>query len=431
MTPKFTKLFFSTAIGTFLEYFDYTLYGFSAPIIAHIFFPTANPALALLMTWGVFSISFVIRPLGAFIFGHYGDRIGRRKILSLSILLMAAPTIALGLIPSYATIGIVAPILLLLCRITQGLAISAESCGSAIYLIEMTKKYKGFVAGSMVSTCGLGIFASSLLVMAFSDHATFSFIEAWRLPFIIAGTILGMVGVYLRVNLPETPEFEQVIKQNALHKNPFYEVLKNNKITLLASLLVSAYIGTSTYVIMVYMSSFLQNSLMIAAHTTLLLTAIASLTWALFSAVFGLLTDLYNRRNVMLIGIVAMALFAVPAFILIKSGSIPLILLTLVILATFQAVCDGPLTAYFSNLYTAQTRYSGIGVSFNFGYGVIGGTSPFFLSLLFTKYHNDLLPGIYLSVFAFIAAFSLWTMHRKYSFEKNSLRPRESLPLAS
>lgn len=413
MPPKFTKLYFSTAIGTFLEYFDYTLYAFSAPIIAHLFFPAANPALSLIMTWGTFSVSFLTRPLGAFIFGHYGDRIGRRKILTLSILLMAIPTIVLGLTPSYATIGVAAPISLLICRLMQGFAVSVESNGSSIYLLEMTKKYKGLIAGSMVSSCGLGVFASSLFVMAFSNHLIFGFIETWRLPFIIAGSIIGIVGIYLRRHLPETLEFQQAVQQKALHQTPLYEVLKNKRIPFLSCLITSTYIGTATYAVMVYMPSFLQSNLMLPERTTLLLTSMGSLAWALFATVFGLLTDFYNRGTVMFIGLTIMAIIVVPAFMLINTGSLILIAVALIALGISQAACDGPLVAYFSNLFTPQTRYTGIGVSFNIGCGVIGGSAPFILSLLFAKYHNHLLPGIYLAAIAFIAAVSLRALQQK------------------
>jgi MHS family proline/betaine transporter-like MFS transporter len=213
------RLAVSNALGTFLEYFDYTLYGFSAPLIAHLFFPTKDRLSSLLLAWGIFFISFLVMPFGAVFLGHLGDRLGRRSVLTACILMMGIPTCAISFLPTYQQIGILAPILLTLCRILQGFAISGEFAGCSVYLYETARRYKGFLASITTCASGFGMLIASLWIFLFThfqliEHLVTS--HYWRLPFVVAGLSIAVIGFYLRRSLLETPSFVEFL---TLQKN--------------------------------------------------------------------------------------------------------------------------------------------------------------------------------------------------------------------
>lgn len=406
-----SRLVAANSIGTFLEYFDYVLYGFSVPLIASLFFPSDNPITSQLLAWCAFSVSFLIRPVGAALFGHYGDQLGRRKMLRISIVLMAISTTLLGLLPTYSQIGWLAGWLLIFCRLMQGFAISAEYNGSSIYLMEMTAQYKGLLAAISPCASGLGMIAASLLVVCFiqktDNHASFSSIH-WRIPFVIAGILMGGIGLYLRNNLPETPEFLTSKISKVLSRKPLKDVLNKYSFSFIISIILSAYTGTATYTILVFTATYLQNNLGMPASSALFITAFICLMEALFSLLFGWLTDIMENYNLMLCGAVLMSIMAVPVFNLLKDAHS---LLTIVSLLSFLALClaafDGPVSSFLSTLFPTPYRYSGVAVSFNLGGAVIGGSAPLWLTLLISKTNNLLIPGFYLSAFAMMAALAL------------------------
>jgi len=345
-------------MGTFLEYFDYALYGFAIPTIAPLFFPSSNLANSMLIAWTTLLISLVVRPIGAVVFGYLGDRLGRKKILSFSVIVMAIPTIVFGLLPTYSQIGIVSPILVLICRIMQGLAISAEYNGCCIYLIETFEKNKSFAASAVVFACGLGILSASVLTLLFTSHnqATSSYFSFWRLPFIIAGLTVGIAGLYLRRNLPETPVFQKVKNDNKILKSPLTYILKTQKAIIARMLILSGYSGTATYILTIYLSVYLRTELKINTALTLLMITISSLSGTLLSPLFGFFTDLKGARIVMLLSLIVTMLLVVPTFIFFQVKKLIVATLLLTIICSCNAAFCSALASFLPLFFLPEIK---------------------------------------------------------------------------
>lgn len=388
----------SCALGTFLEFFDYTLYGYFAIIMSQYFFPATSPSMQWAATWSVFAIGCLVRPFGAILFGHIADRIGRRKVLPYTIMLMAVPTICIGLLPSYAAIGWIAPALLLACRIFQGLSISAEYNGCSIYCIENNWKNPGLLSALTPFSCGLGMLCASLL--ALSSHGN------WRAPFIIAGVVVGIVGWIMRRNLPETTEFTHLVATNRRHAFPLKTTLQQQKLPLLVNIICSAYMGTASYLLLVYMPSYLQKEFAMSATHSLQFTIILTCLEASACLIFGWLADRVGQGKIMLgacLGTICLAILMLSLSIQFTAFLIFLTALT-VLLGAF----DGPLTAFLPKLFPAETRYSATALGYNIGGAALGGTGPIIVSLLIGLTHAPIsVLTWYLSAWAGCALFCI------------------------
>ncbi|MDF2939836.1 MAG: transporter [Gammaproteobacteria bacterium] len=377
--PISNKLLLGCLIGVFLEYFDYTLYGFSAPFIAHLFFPKENPALAFILTWGIFSVSFLVRPFGAAIFGHFADKIGRRSVLSLTIIMMSVATLALGLLPTYQSIGNWAAILLLLCRIFQGLSVSTEYTGASVYVLEFETKFKGLYSGIITSASGYGVFAASLLVMLFNSAGASHFFSAglaWRMPFLIAGLLAASLGVYLRRNLTETPIFIELKAKQSILKQPVKVLLKSCLPLLLMTTFICSYVGTAIIGVEVYLPSYLQLHLNIGRDTALGLSTYTALLEASCAILLGYCSDFLGRKKAMQIAAILMIVLAVPAFKLLETKLIGNCYIAVSLLAIAVAAIDGPIAAFLVESFPAAVRYTGVSLSYSLGLAMMGGLSP-------------------------------------------------------
>ncbi len=379
------KIYISGLLGVFLEYFDYTLYGFSAPFIASIFFPTEKPAIALILSWGIFALSFLVRPLGALILGHFADRLGRRKILMLTIMMMSVATIAMGLLPTYAQVGFFSPILLMLCRIFQGLAVSTEYSGCSTYLLEFSRRFRGLHSGIITSASGFGVFAASFVVLHFH--------HSWRAPFIFAGIIVGILGIYFRKNLVESPEFLVNQMRNKIQHFPFLHLIQRFSRRLLIGIVLSAYTGIAIIIIEIYLPSYAQTEFhMTKDHALHFATWVAFLE-ACGAIAFGYGSDFLGERKSVLLAGVLMLFGIFPAFYLFSQGEF---FAAVILLATLVAAMDGPIAAILVSNFPAEVRYTGVSVSYNLGAAVFGGLSPAILEFLQLKWRVFYLPAWYL-----------------------------------
>lgn len=365
----------ATLSGVFLEYFDYTLYGFSAPFIAHLFFPAENSLTSLLLIWAVFGISFLVRPFGAIIFGHFADRIGRRSVLMITIVLMSLATIAIGCIPTYEKIGFFAPITLLLCRILQGLAVSTEYSGCSTYLLEFKKSRKGLSSGIITSASGFGMFAASLLVLLFHTIN-------WRIPFIIAGIVVGLLGFYFRIGLQESPEFLEAAAQKKLVRFPFLELIFKTPKLLLKTIIISAFAGVAIITLEIYLPTYLQLNFAIAKKSTLQLSTYLALVEACFAILCGYISDYIGQQKMMMLSGLLMLIGIFPLLQLFNAHNIFFWYISATLLAIIIAAVDGPIAAYLTGCFETKTRYSGVSLSYNLGAALIGGLSPGLLILL-------------------------------------------------
>ncbi len=397
------------AIGNTIEWFDYATYGYLAAVIAAVFFPPGNDTAALLATFAVFAVSFVVRPIGGMVWGHFGDKVGRQRVLALTILIMSMATFAIGLIPSYASIGLVAPLLLLLCRFVQGFSASGEYAGASSFIAEYAPDGRRGLLVSMVpaSTAAglvLGASIAALLEHGLSEAALQSW--GWRIPFLLGGP-LGLIGLYIRLRLEDTPLFKALEREQHVSQAPVLTGIRENWRQILVAFGVICLNAVGFYMILSYMPTYLSRELGFDPVTAILATIVSVAIYVLFLPLVGVLADRVGRKPVLFAACVLFVLFTLPLFELLSLGGVAYAVLAQVLLGAILAGNDGVLAAFLTEMFPTTVRYSGFALSFNLGNAVFGGTAPFVATFLIALTGNDFAPGFYLMAAAVIAAFAL------------------------
>lgn len=392
------KVVVASFIGNFVEWFDYAAYGYLAVTIAAVFFPTEDPKAALLMTFGVFAISFLVRPVGGFIWGHLGDKIGRRSALSLSILLMTGATFCIALLPGYASIGFAAPLLLLLLRVIQGFSAAGEYAGASAFLVEYAPaNRRGLYAAVVPASTATGLLLGSLLAAGLTSLLSSEQMESWgwRLPFLLAAP-MGLIGRYIRTKLEDSPTFRAASDSVKSEGSPVRSLLNNHwrHLVLAAGAVLLNAVGF--YVILSYMPTYLSQELGLDAPRSFLATTIALVTYVGFIFLTGILSDRFGRKRVLITASVLFVILTVPAFMALDSGSFLVIVLVQILLGAMLTLNDGTLPSYLAEMFPTKVRYSGFAVSFNVSNALFGGTAPFVATLLISASGNLLAPGWYL-----------------------------------
>ena len=392
------KVVIASFIGNFVEWFDYAVYGYLATTIAVVFFPEQDRHAALLATYALFAISFVVRPIGGFFWGGLGDRIGRKNALAMSILIMSGATFCIGLLPTYASVGLLAPGLLLLIRVVQGFSAAGEYAGSSAFLVEYAPPRKrGLYAAVVPASTAAGLLLGSLLAAAMSAMLTESQINSWgwRVPFLLAAP-MGLIGRYIRNKLEDTPEFRELTEKDDAIQAPVRELLTAYWRTgLIASgaVLLNA---VGFYVILSYMPTYLSEEMGIGKTESFIATTIALLTYIGFILMTGMLSDKYGRKRVLISASVLFIVFTLPAFALLDTKSFMVILLVQVLLGGMLTLNDGTLPSFLAELFPTHVRYSGFAVSFNLSNALFGGTAPFMATFLIGATGSKLAPAWYL-----------------------------------
>ncbi|BCA53822.1 MFS transporter [Nitrospira sp. KM1] len=408
--PTLYKTLVAGMIGNVMEWYDFALFGYFAPVIARLFFPSDNHLVSLINTFGVFAAGFLMRPVGAAIFGHIGDTAGRKRSLTLSVMLMAIPTFLMGLLPTYAQIGVLAPIALTLLRMLQGISVGGEYTGSMTLLIESASPARRGFIGSWVpfSTC-IGILLGSgigaLLTADMAPEALYSW--GWRLPFLL-GIVVGVCGLYLRRGLSESKDFQGIQEAGEVAASPVQEVMADHRSEIITAICLNWLNGAAFYTVFVYLITYLASILKFPLGSALIINTISMAFLAVLLPVVGALSDRVGRKPIMVVGAASMVLFAYPLFQLLSHHTFEYVLFGQLAFAFLIAVYFGPLPATVVDLFPPRRRCSGLSISYNFALAVFGGTAPLIATFLIKETGNPLSPSFYLIISALVSLLFAW-----------------------
>lgn len=402
-------------VGNSLEFYDFSLYGYFAAILSVHFFPEGNPLNALLMTYGIFASGFLMRPIGALFFGYIGDKYGRKKALELSIVFMALPTMLIGLLPVYSTVGITASILLTLMRMLQGFSVGGEMAGSYSFLVEHAPpSRRGFVGswtnvgsfgGKLLGTLSVGVL--SVLLPA-EDLVAWG----WRIPFIM-GLFIAISGFFLRKQVEETPVFKKMKEDQTLVKAPIREAFKTCKAAILQGAGILLVHTVALYLIFVYLPVFLTTEIGLSYQKASFSNFIALLLVIITMPIGAHLSDKMGRKPILFWGTIAITLVAPLAFYLISTGTYPVLLASYWTYSTIFGLMHGPLPAMFTDLFDPKIRYTALSISYNLCVGIFGGMTPFIATWLISTTGAVTAPVYWLMICGVISTIAVSTLKEK------------------
>ncbi|WP_329072350.1 glycine betaine/L-proline transporter ProP [Streptomyces sp. NBC_01429] len=429
--PEVRRAVSAAALGNTMEWFDFGVYAYLAGTLGKVFFPSSSPGTQVVSTFATFAAAFLVRPLGGLVFGPLGDRIGRKRVLAATMIMMAISTFAVGFLPGYGTIGFAAPLLLLLCRLVQGFSTGGEYAGATTYIAEYAPdKRRGFLGswldfGTFVGySLGSGIV--TLLTALLGEDGMVDW--GWRLPFLVAGP-LGLIGLYMRLRLEETPAFQKESEQAELRarqsgpdQDPVEEARQSGKgrlkeiftrhwqAVLICMGLVLLY-NVTNYMVTSYLPTYMTETVGQEALTAQLLVLGTMVVVVLTITTVGRTSDRWGRRPVFMAGSIALVVLSVPAFLLIRTGGIVLSALGCLILGLLLVSFAGTSASTLPALFPTRLRYGALSISFNISVSLFGGTTPLFASGLVELTGNDMVPAYYLMVAGVIGFVSTLFLH--------------------
>jgi MHS family proline/betaine transporter-like MFS transporter len=393
------RVVLASILGNGLEWFDFVSYGYFASIIAKVFFP-ADSELSLMLAYATFAVAFVVRPIGGIVLGAYADRYGRRRALSLLIVMMAFGTLTLGLTPSYATIGIMAPIIVVFGRVVQGISIGGEFASATALLVEYAPANRKMTFGSFqMSSQAIGrVLATGIGLAVLLTFPPATVVDgAWRIPFLL-GSLIGPFGFYVRYRLAESPEFQQLLeRRKAVARAPVREVLRHHWLPLICGIGLII-IGTSlTYIWNTYLPTYVVEQLHLPLWQGLVGVAITSAMGIGICVLGGWLADKYGPYRMFFLFTVISALISYPllAYVLAAPGFGRLFLAQLVVLTVF-ALLQGPGPGLLASLFPVEVRSTGMAIAYNVGVTVFGGFAPLTVTWLIAVTGSKLMPAYYI-----------------------------------
>ena len=392
-------ILFASLIGTTIEFFDFYIYATAAVLVfPTLFFPSSSPTAAMLQSLATFAIAFFARPIGSAVFGHYGDRIGRKATLVAALLTMGISTVAIGLLPTYAAIGTFAPLLLALCRFGQGLGLGGEWGGAVLLATENAPPGKIAWYGCFPQLgAPLGFFLSGGIFLLLSEVLTNEqfFSYGWRIPF-LASAVLVLVGLYVRLKITETPAFQKVLDKGERVKIPLATVFSEHGRMLVLGTIIALATFVLFYLMTVFALSWGTTALAYSRQQFLILQLFAVVFFALTIPVSALLADKYGRRITMIIISIAMMLFGLLIAPMFVANSMISVTIFLSLGLALMGMTYGPLGTMLSELFPAEIRYTGVSLTFNLG-GIFGASlAPYAATWLATNYGLQYV-GYYLS----------------------------------
>ncbi|WP_329025944.1 MFS transporter [Streptomyces sp. NBC_00690] len=398
-------------VGTMIEWYDFYIYGMAAALVfGPQFFPSLSPFAGALASFATFAVGFGARPLGGVILGHFGDRVGRKTVLVVSLLLMGLSTFAIGLLPTYATIGIWAPILLVVCRFLQGVGLGGEWGGAALMAVEHAPKGKRGLYGSAIS---LGIPAGLVLAnMAFLIMARLAPDSAfadwgWRVPFLFS-IVLVLVGLWVRLNVAESPYFKKAQEREEEQRLPVLELFTTYPRQLL--LAAGSFIGNSAigYIVIVYLLSYTTTVLNLPRQRILWIVLLSMSVLAITITLSARYSDRLGRRRVYLAGSIGLLIWSAAFFPLIDTGSTVLIALAVTVMNALSGMVLGPQPALFAEMFSTRVRYSGASLSYQLGALLGGAVAPLAATSLYEWTGSSWPITVYLLAVSLISLVCVW-----------------------
>ncbi|MBT0782954.1 MFS transporter [Paracoccus sp. pheM1] len=397
MTPESRRAIFSASFGTFVEYYDFIVYGFLATILAGLFFPGDDPVTSLLITFGAYAVSYFVRPLGAILISPIGDIYGRKALLLVVIALMTLPTAAIGLLPTYHQIGILAPILLTLCRVLQGLSAGAEYGGASALVVEYAPaRQRGYYSGYLTLTISLAMAVGMGLGLFITKMTSTEVMQSWgwRVPFLLA-LPLGLIGLYIRLQLEETPVFQKVAqKAHDKKKTPLRTTVQRDWRAVLLGMSVGATHVITASILFLFVPTHLIRNLGYPPATAMSIALCGLLVWSLFMLPMAALTDRWGRKPVAWLGSLGLMALYYPVYLAFGVGPMASYV-AIMVAAPFASMASASLGPMFAEMFKTDNRSTGINLGWQFSTLIFGGPAPMIAMWLIGRSGNTNAPALF------------------------------------
>jgi metabolite-proton symporter len=406
-TRQLRRAVIASTVGTAIEWYDFFLYSIVTGLVfAKLFFPENDPLTGTLNAFGIYAVGFVARPIGAAIFGHYGDRIGRKSTLIITLMLMGIATFLVALVPTYAQIGIWGAVLLTLLRFIQGIGVGGEWGGSVLMSMEWCKTHgsRGFIASWPQFGVPCGLFLANLAVLAFSYYAGDQFLTwGWRVPFFLS-LILVAVGLWIRLGIMETPVFAKLVAEKKIEKTPMLEVIKRQPKEIILSAFARLAEQSPFYIFTAFVFAYGIGSLKVSRDFLLVAVLAASVLSFVSIPLFGHISDRIGRKRMYMIGAVTVGVFGFIYFGMLNTGSLAVIFIAVVLSLVPHDMMYGPQAALIAESFTGRLRYSGASLGYQLASVIAGGPAPLIATWLYGTY------GTPYAIAGYIAACAIITL---------------------
>jgi MFS family permease len=406
-SAQLRKAVIASTIGTTIEWYDFFLYGTAAGLVfGKLYFPNQDPLSATLLAFGTYFIGFAARPVGAAIFGHYGDRIGRKATLIATLLFMGIATFLVAFVPTYASIGIWGAVILTILRALQGIGVGGEWGGSVLLAMEWSRTHgqRGLVASWPQFGVPAGLFLANLAILAFSALSGDQFLVwGWRIPFAVSIVLVG-IGLWIRLGILETPVFQKLLNEDKIEKAPIIEVFKKQPREILLSALVRMSEQAPFYIFTAFIFAYAVGTLKMPRNFILTAVMVAAVVSFVTIPLAGHISDLIGRRKTYLIGVVSTGLFGFLYFGMVDTVIPSAVFIAIVLSLIPHDIQYGPQAALIAESFTPRLRYSGASLGYQLASIIAGGPAPIIATALFATYHSGYAIAIFIAGCAVISA---------------------------
>lgn len=426
MSKEQRKIVGITALGGALEFYDFTIYALFSPYISHHFFANTNNVVGLIETFAVFALGYFARPLGGIVFGHLGDKFGRKSAFSLSVFIMAIATLLMGLLPSFQSIGVLAPILLMGLRLMQGFSVGGEIPGAAVFTIEHVAPKKRGVSIGIVFMCitlgnTLGAIVGVILTQLLNQEQMLAW--GWRIPFIL-GFFLGIISYIIRKNMIETPIFTAMLKEKKLQQMPFFRLLTLHQVKLIQAFFLTA--ATSSIIsLFLYLPTYLTNISDMTLSQAYVINVMSFLVFAVMTAVFGYCADHIDRKKLMLTGTILLMALSYPLFYGFMVLGKQFVWVFTLGVAVIGSMINGSYVVVLTESFPANIRYSGVGFSYSLGVAIFGGLAPLTFTWLIRFFATLEAPALYVFCCAALTFLAILA----YQYEEKTQRSTQAIAI--